>query len=135
MWKEVEEGKKKPLHAVEGGCSADYLHHSLRTHTIKMKVQSAGQLPEIRSHCWKGEKCTVSTLAGQAAEVLRKTSGEIRRAAPLPWLLTYRVILIDFSMSRYATANLGELSRWYSVQGSCVERGYGGQLKSIIFNK
>lgn len=135
MWKEVEEGKKKPLHAVEGGCSADYLHQSMRTHTIKMKVQSAGQLPEIRSHCWKGEKYTVSTLAGQAAEVLCKTSGEIRCAAPLPWLLTYRVILIDFCMSRYATTNLGELSRWYNVQGNCVERGYGEQLKSIIFNK
>lgn len=128
-------GKKKPLQAVEGGCSADYLHQSLRTHTIKMKVQSAGQLPEIRSHCWKGEKRTVSTLAGQAAKVLCKTSGEIRCAAALPWLLTYWVILIDFCVSRYATANLGELSRWYSVQGNCVERGYGRQLKSIIFNK
>lgn len=96
---------------MEGGCSADYLHQSLRTHTIKMKVQSAGQLPVIRSHCWKREKRTVSMLAGQAAKIHHGINGEIAHAALLPWVLTYQVILIDFSMSRYATANLGELQQ------------------------
>ena len=96
---------------MEGGCSADYLHQSLRTHTIKMKVQSAGQLPAIRSRCWKGEKRTVSTLAGQAAKVHHETNGEITHADLLPWALTYRAVLIDFCMSRYATANLGELQQ------------------------
>lgn len=96
---------------MEGGCSADYLHQSLRTHTIKMKVQSAGQLPAIRSYCWKGEKRTVSMLAGQAAKVHRRTSGEITHAAILPWLLTYRATLIDFYVSWYVTASLREVQK------------------------
>lgn len=110
MWKDVEEEKKTP-YAVEGGCSADYLHQSLKTHTIKMKVQSAGQLPVIRSHCWKGEKHTVSVLAEQAAIVHREKNGEIAHAALRPRVLVHRVVLIDFSMSWYSTANLGELQQ------------------------
>lgn len=101
---------------MEGGCSADYLHQSLRTHTIKMKVQSAGQLPEIRSHCWKGEKRTVSTLAGQAAKEHHETNGEIAHVA-LPWVLTYQEIRMDFCMSQYATANLGGLQQMVQHAG------------------
>lgn len=123
-------GKKKP-HAVEGGCSTDYLHQSFRTHTIKMKVQNTGQLPAIRSHCWKGEKRTVSTLAGQGAKVQHETNGERMHTAPLPQALLFQATVIDFCMLQYGTANLEELQQMVQCAGKLHRDGR--ELKSIIF--
>lgn len=118
---------------MEGGCSTDYLHQSFRNHTIKMKVQNVGQLPVIRSYCWKGEQRTVSKLAGQGAKVQREMNGEITHAAALPRALTYQEAVIDFCVLRYDKANLEELQQM--VQRADELHKDGGELKSIIFNK